>query len=217
MKQQEENNYNTNCQLYAAEMDDDFDLQYFQGQEMYNKHRHLYGHISFFMGQCPECGDTMPFEFDEGVCMKCSCDPCEGIVDEMTEEEWDELVKDNRYHMEIPFLRRMPFETLPQLIERQVEFRLQSAIDKQRATDLTTPVMEKSSLSANKMKKKKERVAELLSMLDTDDSLTVRNIVHNCPIICLFALEATKGTKCHSDAEEMVRTIYPNWPDVTLK
>ena len=63
---------------------------------------------------------------------------------------------------------------------------------------------------------KREKIAELLSMLNTNDVLTVRNIVANCPLICLFALEATKGTKYHSDAEEMVRTIYPNWPDVTL-
>lgn len=63
---------------------------------------------------------------------------------------------------------------------------------------------------------KREKIAELLSMLNTDDVLTVRNIVANCPLICLFALEATKGTKYHCDAEEMVRTIYPDWPDVTL-
>lgn len=63
---------------------------------------------------------------------------------------------------------------------------------------------------------KRQKIAELLSMLNTNDVLTVRNIVANRPLICLFALEATKGTKYHSDAEEIVRTIYPNWPDVTL-
>ena len=66
------------------------------------------------------------------------------------------------------------------------------------------------------MLKKRQNIEELLSMLNTNDVLTVRNIVANCPLICLFALEATKGTKYHSDAEEMIRTIYPNWPDVTL-
>ena len=65
-------------------------------------------------------------------------------------------------------------------------------------------------------KTKRQKIAELLSMLNTNDVLTVRNIVANCPLICLFALETTKGTKYHSDAKEMIRTIYPNWPDVTL-
>lgn len=64
---------------------------------------------------------------------------------------------------------------------------------------------------------KREKIAELLSMLNTNDVLTVRNIVANCPLICLFALEVTKHSKYHSDAKEMVRTVYPNWPDVTLQ
>lgn len=48
---------------------------------------------------------------------------------------------------------------------------------------------------------KREKIAELLSMLNTNDVLTPRNIVANCPLICLFALEVTKHSKYHSDAK----------------
>jgi len=50
-----------------------------------------------------------------------------------------------------------------------------------------------------------------------DDKLSVRNIVANSPILCMFILEVTKSTKFQQDGEYLVKSVYPNWPDVTLK
>ena len=49
------------------------------------------------------------------------------LVEEMTEEEFEKLTRDNRYHIEVPKLIRMPFETIPTLIQRQLEFRKELA------------------------------------------------------------------------------------------
>lgn len=123
----------TNCTqrnliLYAEELDEDFDIEADKGREVEKRHCHLSGFVNFFMDECPGCGRTMPFEFDEGVCMLCHCDPCTGIVEEMTDEEFEELIKGNRYHIEVPELLRNPFETMPALIQRQLEFRKELAL-----------------------------------------------------------------------------------------
>lgn len=112
---------------YAKEIDEGFDVQADKGREIEKRYCHLYGFVSFFMDECPSCGCTMPSEFDEGVCMLCHCDPHAGIVEEMTEEEFEKLTRDNRYHIEVPKLVRMPFETIPTLIQRQLEFRKELA------------------------------------------------------------------------------------------
>ena len=72
----------------------------------------------------------MPFELDEGVCMKCKCDPADGIVDDMSEAEIESLLHNNRYHLKLPYVRRQPFEILPQMLARQIEYRYNEAIKK---------------------------------------------------------------------------------------
>lgn len=110
------------------EIEADFDIQDDKAEEILREYSRLEGLITFFMDECPGCGCTMPFEFDEGRCMKCKCDPCAGIVDDMSEEEFEALVKDNTYHMNIPMLLRKEFETVPQLLERQIKMRYRRAI-----------------------------------------------------------------------------------------
>ena len=115
---------------YAAEWDADFDLKEDEAAQMLRDYVRLDGWITFFMDECPGCGQTMPFEFDEGRCMKCKCDPCAGVIDEMSEREFEMLIENNRYHIEVPKLPRMPFETLPQLVQRQVDLRVRTALEK---------------------------------------------------------------------------------------
>lgn len=67
---------------------------------------------------------------DEGVCMKCNCDPADGVVDDMSEAELERLLHNNRYHLTLPYVRRQPFETLPQMLARQVEYRCKEATKK---------------------------------------------------------------------------------------
>ena len=64
---------------------------------------------------------------------------------------------------------------------------------------------------------KAEKIADIMSDILDDDKLSVRNIVANSPILCLFILEVTKSTKFQQDGEYLVKSVYPNWPDVTLK
>lgn len=116
-----------NTDLYPQEEACDFDLKIIEADMMMRRYCHLSGDISFFLDECPGCGCTMPFEFDDGVCMKCGCDATAGIVYDMNEEEFDKLVRNNTYRINIPFLQRRPFETLPDLIRRQAEFRLKEA------------------------------------------------------------------------------------------
>lgn len=114
----------------AAEWDADFDLKEDEAAYMLRDYARIDGFITFFMEECPECGQTMPFEFDEGRCMRCKCDPCAGVIDEMSESEFRKLIENNTYHINVPKLYRMPFETLPQLIQKQIELRTTMALEK---------------------------------------------------------------------------------------
>ena len=120
----------SNTKLYASERDADFDIQEEEALNFSKGYKHLAGYITFFMAECPQCGCTMPFELDEGVCMKCNCDPADGIVDDMSEAELESLLYNNRYHLKLPYVRRQPFETLPQMLARQIEYRYNEAIKK---------------------------------------------------------------------------------------
>lgn len=100
-----------NTDWYPCEIDADFD-------------------IPFFMAECPQCSCTMLFDLDEGVCMKCNCDPSDGIVDDMSESDLEALLHNNRYLLKLPEVIRQPFETLPQMLARQVEYRCNEAIKK---------------------------------------------------------------------------------------
>lgn len=115
---------------YAAEWDANFDLQEDNAAKIMRDYTRLDGFITFFMEECPECGQTMPFEFDEGRCMRCKCDPCAGVIDDMSESEFRKLIENNTYHINVPKLPRMPFETLPQLIRKQIELRTTMALEK---------------------------------------------------------------------------------------
>lgn len=115
---------------YAAEWDANFDLQEDNAAKIMRDYTRLDGFITFFMEECPECGQTMPFEFDEGRCMRCKCDPCAGVIDDMSESEFRKLIENNTYHINVPKLHRMPFETLPQLIRKQIELRMTMALEK---------------------------------------------------------------------------------------
>lgn len=115
---------------YQCEIDAGFDIQEEEAFYFSKGYKHLAGYITFFTAECPKCGCTMPFELDEGVCMKCNCDPADGIIDDMSETELQELLHNNRYHLKLPYVRRQPFETLPQMLERQVEYRCKEAIKK---------------------------------------------------------------------------------------
>ena len=119
-----------NTDLYRSEIDADFDIQEEEAEHFSKGYKHLAGYITFFMAECPQCGCTMPFELDESVCMKCQCDPADGVVDDMSDEELEELLHNNRYHLKLPYVRRQPFETLPQMLARQVEYRCNEAIKK---------------------------------------------------------------------------------------
>lgn len=120
----------SNTKLYTCEIDTDFDIQEEEALNFSKGYKHLAGYITFFMAECPQCGCTMPFELDEGVCMKCKCDPADGIVDDMSEAELERLLHNNRYHLKLPYVRRQPFETLPQMLARQIEYRYNEAIKK---------------------------------------------------------------------------------------
>ena len=74
-----------NTDWYPCEIDADFDIQEEEAAHIMKRYKHLAGYIPFFMMECPQCGCTMPFDLDEGVCMKCNCDPVDGIVDDMSE------------------------------------------------------------------------------------------------------------------------------------
>lgn len=119
-----------NTDLFPCERDADFDIQEEEALIFSKGYKHLAGYVTFFMAECPQCGCTMPFELDEGVCMKCKCDPADGIVDDMSEAELERLLHNNRYHLKLPYVRRQPFETLPQMLARQVEYRYNEAIKK---------------------------------------------------------------------------------------
>lgn len=119
-----------NTDLFPCERDSDFDIQEEDALIFAKGYAHLAGYITFFMAECPQCGGTMPFELDEGVCMKCNCDPADGVVDDMSEAELERLLHNNRYHLKLPYVRRQPFETLPQMLARQVEYRCNEAIKK---------------------------------------------------------------------------------------
>ena len=120
----------SNTKLYPCERDADFDIQEEEALTFSKGYKHLAGYITFFMAECPQCGCTMPFELDEGVCMKCNCDPADGVVDDMSEAELERLLHNNRYHLTLPYVRRQPFETLPQMLARQVEYRCKEATKK---------------------------------------------------------------------------------------
>ena len=119
-----------NTDRYQSEIDADFDIQEYEAHYISKGYKHLAGHITFFMAQCPQCECTMPFELDDGVCMKCNSDPVDGIIDDMCEEELEKLLYNNRYHIKLHYVRRQPFETLPQMLARQVEYRCNEAIKK---------------------------------------------------------------------------------------
>lgn len=88
-----------NTDRYRSEIDADFDIQEKEAEHFSKGYKHLAGYITFFMAECPQCGCTMPFELDEGVCMRCNCDPADGIVDDMGDKELEELLHNNRYHL----------------------------------------------------------------------------------------------------------------------
>lgn len=115
---------------YDAELEVDFDLQEDVADRMVAPYHCLYGDIHFFMAECPGCGRTMPFELDEGVCMRCGCDPADEVVEDMDSTEEARLLKDNLYRMRIPMLIRREFETVPSLVSRQVSYRCDSALKK---------------------------------------------------------------------------------------
>ena len=119
-----------NTDRYRCEIDADFDIQEEEATHIEKGYKHLAGYITFFMAECPQCDCTMPFELDEGVCMKCHCDPSDGILDDMSEAELDALLHNNRYHLKLSYVIRQPFETLPQMLARQVEYRYNEAIKK---------------------------------------------------------------------------------------
>lgn len=106
-----------------------FDIKYFEAREKQQQYAHLSGDIDFLMAECGGCRRTMPFEFDDGVCMLCGCDAAEGIIHEMTEQEFDELIRNNKYNMKLPFLKRRPFEDCCQLIDRQIRYRAECALE----------------------------------------------------------------------------------------
>lgn len=81
---------------------------------------------------------------DEGVCMRCKCDPADGIVDDMSDKELEKLLHNNRYHLKLPYVKRQPFETLPQMLARQVEYRCNEAIKKYN--EKTMPFTNRSSM-----------------------------------------------------------------------
>lgn len=119
-----------NTDLYKEELDSNFDIQEEEADYKSKNYRHLAGYISFFMAECPVCSCTMPFGLDEGVCMACCSDPSDGILDDMTEEEIETLIHNNLYHIKLPYVRRKKFETLPEMLDRQLKFRCEEALKK---------------------------------------------------------------------------------------
>lgn len=117
-----------NIDRYPEEIEADFDLKYFEAYDKQKQFCHLAGDISFLMAECGGCGKTMPFEFDDGVCMLCGCDAAEGIISEMNEEEFTRLVENNTFRMHLKWPRRRPFENLCQLIDRQIQIRVKTAL-----------------------------------------------------------------------------------------
>lgn len=133
-----------NTDLYRSEIDADFDIQEEEAEHFSKGYKHLAGYITFFMAECPQCVCTMPFELDEGVCMRCKCDPVDGIVDDMSDKELEKLLHNNRYHLKLPYVKRQPFETLPQMLARQVEYRCNEAIKKYNEKNM--PFTNRSSM-----------------------------------------------------------------------
>ena len=117
-----------NTDLYSIERDTDFDIKEDEALEFSKRYSHLAGCIDFFKAECPLCECSMPFELDEGVCMHCGCDPVEGVLEYMTDVEIEKLLENNIYHLRLPYLRRKPFETLVELLERQVVYRCEEAL-----------------------------------------------------------------------------------------
>lgn len=112
-----------NLKLSQRERDADFDLKEEEADELLKQYHRLSGHLDYFMAMCGQCEDIMPFELDEGVCMKCGCDPVEGIVEDMNEDELGRLLDNNLYHIRISWLWRKVFEDLPSLVKRQHNYR----------------------------------------------------------------------------------------------